>query len=166
MRYKFSELTKDLVGIYPQAMELESLLAIDQFDDVQFIGVWAMGGMGKTTLAQFVYNEVLEEFEDSCFMSDVGRVFEKRGLRDLQKTLILNLLNESNLDYDDDHDLSIKIMTRLRHKRILLILDGVYGLDDPYQLKMLAREHDWFGQGSRIYIYIYKSRSLNEVLPR
>ena len=64
VRYKFSELTKDLVGIYPQAMELESLLAIDQFDDVQFIGVWAMGGMGKTTLAQFVYNKVLEEFED------------------------------------------------------------------------------------------------------
>ena len=77
---------------------------------------------------------------------------KKCGLRDLQKTLILNLLNESNLDYDDDDDLSIKIMTRLRHKRILLVLDGVDGLDGPYQLKMLAREHDWFGQGSRIII--------------
>ena len=89
LRHKFSELTKDLVGIYPQAMELESLLALDQFDDVQFIGVWAMGGMGKTTLAQFVYNKVLEEFEDSCFISDVEGVFEKRGLRDLQKHLFL-----------------------------------------------------------------------------
>ena len=45
-------------------MELESLLALDQFDDVQFIGVWAMGGMGKTTLAQFIYDEVLEEFKE------------------------------------------------------------------------------------------------------
>ena len=70
---------------------------------------------------------------------------KKCGLRDLQKTLILNLLNESNLDYDDDDDLSIKIMNRLCHKRILLVLDGVDGLDGPYQLKMLAREHDWFG---------------------
>ena len=91
VRYKFSELTKDLVGIYPQAMELESLLALDQFDDVQFIGVWAMGGMGKTTLAQFVYDEVLEEFEGSCFISNVGEVFEKYGLRKLQKKLILKL---------------------------------------------------------------------------
>ena len=61
-------------------------------------------------------------------------------------------MNESNLDYDDDHNLSIKIMTRLRHKRILLVLDGVDGPDSPYQLKMLAREHDWFGRGSRIII--------------
>ena len=94
VRYKFSELTKkDLVGIYHQAMELESLLALDQFDDVQFIGVWAMGGMGKTTLAQFIYDEVLEEFKESgsCFISDIGGVFEKYGLRKLQKKLILKL---------------------------------------------------------------------------
>ena len=149
VKYKFSEVTKDLVGIYPQAMELESLLAVYQFVDVQFIGVWAMGGMGKTTLAQFVYDEVLEEFEGSCFISNVGEVFEKYGLRKLQKKLIRKLLNESNLDCDDDHDLYIKISTRLRHKRILLVLDGVDGLD---QLKMLAGEHDWFGRGSRIII--------------
>ncbi|KAL0012583.1 hypothetical protein SO802_007691 [Lithocarpus litseifolius] len=105
--------------------------------------------MGKTTLAQFVYDKVFEEFEDSCFISDVGGVFEKYGLRELRKRLILKLLNESNLDCDDDHDLSIKIMTRLRHKRILLVLDGVGG---PDQLKELARERDWFGRGSRIII--------------
>ena len=132
-------------------MELESLLALDQFDDVQFVGVWVMGGMGKTTLAQFVYDEVLEEFEEygSCFISDIGGVFEKYGLRKLPKKLILKHQNESNLDCVDDHDLSIKIMTKLCHKRILLVLDGV---DELNQLKMLAGEHDWFGWGSRIII--------------
>ena len=53
------------------------------------------------------------------------------------------------MDCDDDHDLYIKISARLRHKRILLVLDGVDRLN---QLKMLAGEHDWFGRGSRIII--------------
>ncbi|KAL4628703.1 hypothetical protein ACB092_05G258900 [Castanea dentata] len=149
VRYKFSELNQGLVGIYPQAMELESLLALDQVDDVRFIGVWAMGGMGKTTLARFVYDKVSEEFNDSCFLSDVREVCEKDRLPAVQKKLILKLLKETHLDYDDDHDLSNKIKTRLRHKKILLVLDDVNQLK---QLQGLAGERNWFGLGSRIII--------------
>ena len=130
-------------------MELESLLALDQVDDVRFIGVWAMGGMGKTTLAGFVYDKVLEEFDDSCFLSDIREVCEGHRLPAVQKTLILKLLKENHLDYDDDHDLSNKIKTRLRHKKILLVLDDVNQLK---QLRGLAGERNWFGLGSRIII--------------
>ncbi|XP_030971337.1 TMV resistance protein N-like isoform X2 [Quercus lobata] len=149
VRYKFSELNKGLVGIYPQAMELETLLALDQVDDVRFIGVWAMGGMGKTTLVEFVYDKVLEEFDDSCFLSDVREVCERHRLPAVQKTLILKLLKENHLEYDDDHDLSNKIKTRLRHKKILLVLDDVNQLK---QLRGLAGDRNWFGLGSRIII--------------
>ena len=89
-------------------MELESLLALDQVDDVRFIGVWAMGRMGKTTLTGFVYDKVLEEFDASCFLSNVREVCEKHRLPAVQKTLILKLLKENHLDYDDDHDLPNK----------------------------------------------------------
>ena len=132
-------------------MELESLLALDQVDDVWFIGVWVMGGMGKTTLAGFVYDKVLEEFDDSCFLSDVREVCERHRLPAIQKTLILKLLKENHLDYDHDHDhdLSNKIKTRLHHKKILLVLDDVNQLK---QLRRLAGERNWFGLGNRIII--------------
>ena len=81
--------------------------------------------MGKTTLVGFVYDKVLEEFDNSCFLSDVREVCERHRLPLVQKTLILKHLKENHLDYDDDHDLSNKIKTRLRHKKILLVLDDV-----------------------------------------
>ncbi|KAM3701693.1 hypothetical protein ACJW31_05G193900 [Castanea mollissima] len=124
-------------------MELESLLALDQFDDVGFIGVWAMGGMGK-------------------FLKRMVYVPYKK------KKLILKLLKENHLDYDDDHDLSSKIMTRLCHKRILLVLDDVNGPDGPNQLKLLARENNWFGRGIRIIIttrdkHLLKAHSVDKI---
>ena len=39
----FQFITKDLVGIYSQMVELESRLAIES-NNVRFLGVWGMGG--------------------------------------------------------------------------------------------------------------------------
>ena len=43
----------------------------------------------------------------------------------------------------------LTIKNRLRHKKILLILDDVSELD---QLNKLVAEHNWFGPGSRVII--------------
>ena len=45
----FSKVIKGLVGIDSHAVELEARLDGGS-NDVSFIGIWAMGGMGKTTL--------------------------------------------------------------------------------------------------------------------
>ena len=58
----FPYITKDLVGIYSPVVELESCLAVGS-NDVRFIGIWAMRGMGKTTLTRVVYHMVSKEFE-------------------------------------------------------------------------------------------------------
>ena len=47
---EFSEVTEGLVGIESQMMELESCLAFWLEDEVRFIGIWGMGGMGKMPL--------------------------------------------------------------------------------------------------------------------
>ena len=56
-------------------VELELFLAIGS-NDVRFIGVWGMGGMGKTTLARVVYHMVSKEFEAYSFIEDVRENFE------------------------------------------------------------------------------------------
>ena len=160
----FPYITRDLVGIYSRMVELESLLAIGS-NDVHFIGVWGMGGMGKTTLARVVYHMVSKEFEAYGFIEDVRENSEKHGLVGLQQKLISNILEETDLKIRDKYDGVLKIKKRLCHKRILLVLDDVNKLD---QLKMLAGEHDWFGPGSRIIIttrdvHVLKMHGVDEI---
>ncbi|XP_065631524.1 disease resistance protein Roq1-like [Quercus suber] len=112
------------------------------------IGVWGMGGIGKTTIARVVFRMVSNEFEAYCFLANVREVFERAGLVVLQQQLILQILKESMIIQDVD-DGVLLIKNRLRHKRILLVLDDVNQLD---QLNKLVGKHIWFGPGSRIIL--------------
>ena len=144
----FPYITKDLVGIYSPVVELESCLAVGS-NDVHFIGIWAMGGMGKTTLARVVYHMVSKEFEARGFIEDVRKKFENYGCVPLQQKIIDDILKDKDLKIEEECDGVLKIKSRLSRKKILLVLDDV---DKPKQLKMLSGEHDWFGPGSRIII--------------
>ena len=161
----FRYITRNLVGIYSRMGELESFLAIGS-NNVRFIGVWAMGGIGKTTLARVVYDMVSKKFEACSFIEDVRENSEKkRGLVKLQKKLLSNILEETNLKIRDKYDGVLKIKNRLCHRRILLVLDDVNKLD---QLEYLVGEHDWFGQGSRIIIttrdvHLLKTHKVDEI---
>ena len=147
LSYAFLEDLDDLVGIISRAEKLESCLAIGS-NDVRIIGVWGMGGIGKTTLARVVFDMLSKEFEGCCFLNDVRKSSEEDGLVSLQQKLILQLLKESMSTQDVDEGVFM-IKNGLRHKRILLVLDDVDQLD---QLKWLAGKHDWFGSGSRVII--------------
>ena len=147
LSYAFFEDAEDLVGIEPRVKKLESCLAIGS-NDVRIIGVWGMGGIGKTTLARVVFRMVSNKFEGCCFLPNVREVCEKDGLIPLQQQLIKKILNESMNIQDVDEGVFV-IKNRLRHKRILLVLDDVNQLD---QLKKLVGKHNWFGSGSRVII--------------
>ncbi len=147
LSYAFSEDLEDLVGIISKAKKLESCLAIGS-NDVRIIGVWGMGGIGKTTLARVVFRMVSNKFEGHCFLPNVREVSKKDGLVPLQQQLILQILNE-RMSIQDVDDGVFVIKDRLRHKRIILVLDDV---NQSNQLDMLARKHTWFGSGSRVII--------------
>ncbi|KAL4594416.1 hypothetical protein ACB092_12G019100 [Castanea dentata] len=138
--------TNELVGISSRTKDLKSLLALESKKDVRFIGIWGMGGMGKTTSAKVVHKTFSNQFEANSFIHDVRK--SENDLHGLQKRLLKELLC-IDMDIQDVDEGVFIIKKRLHCKRILLVLDDV---DDLKQLEKLAGGHNWFGPGSRIII--------------
>ncbi|KAK4570852.1 hypothetical protein RGQ29_029635 [Quercus rubra] len=149
LSYKFPRSdTSDLVGIDSRVEELMSLLAI-QLNDVRIIGVWGMGGIGKTTLARFVYHKIFNYFDGGSFITNIREESEKHGLLSLQQKLICEILMERSMNIQDVDKGVLLIKRIMSNKRILLVLDDVNQLN---QLQKLAGKLNWFGLGSRVII--------------
>ena len=79
LSYTFPRDTSDLVGKGSRVEELMSLLVVG-LNDVCAIGVWGMGGIGKTTLARAVYDMIFKNFEGHSFITNVREESKKYGL--------------------------------------------------------------------------------------
>ncbi|KAF8020078.1 hypothetical protein BT93_G0701 [Corymbia citriodora subsp. variegata] len=66
--------TEDLVGMEDPIADINNLLAIDS-SDVRLIGIYGMGGIGKTTLALIIFNQLCPRFgRYSSFLDNVGEI--------------------------------------------------------------------------------------------
>ncbi|GLT35485.1 hypothetical protein SLA2020_099340 [Shorea laevis] len=147
-----------LFGLASREEELISLLRLG-FKDVSCIGIYGMPGIGKTTIAKVIRNRIFPLFEGNSLLEDV-RLASRQGdgLVDLQKSLLHDILRVRDLHVSNIDDGINKIKRRLQYKRVLVILDNVDHLD---QLAALAKEHDWFGAGSRIIVTSRDENLLN-----
>ncbi|XP_050142756.1 TMV resistance protein N-like isoform X2 [Malus sylvestris] len=138
------------VGIEHRAQEVNDLLHVGR-NDVRMVGLWGTGGIGKSTIAKDVYNNLISHnFEGSCFLSEVREKSMTEGLAKLQETLLYEILGDDKLKVANVDKGITLIKERLSSKRILLVLDDV---NDMKQLRCLAGGSDgWFGMGSRIII--------------
>ena len=68
-----SESLENLVGIDSKMMEIEFLLSTEA-NDVCFVGIWGMGGIGKTTLARQVHHRISHHFKVCVFLTEVRQV--------------------------------------------------------------------------------------------
>ncbi|XWS10476.1 hypothetical protein CRYUN_Cryun39dG0082900 [Craigia yunnanensis] len=107
-----------------------------------------MGGIGKTTLARVVYNQMSRYFEGKSFLADVREVSEK-CLVSLQNQLLSQILLEEGFNLFEVYQGNAIIKHRLCCKKVLVVIDDA---DNIKHLECLVGSRDWFGSGSRIIV--------------
>ncbi|XP_024639689.1 disease resistance protein RUN1 isoform X2 [Medicago truncatula] len=126
---------------------------------VCLVGIWGMGGIGKSTIAKVVYNNLCYEFEDQSFLANIRQVWEKeRGQIDLQEQLLSDILKTRNVKVHNVEWGKAMINERLCTKRALVILDDVSTRE---QLNALCGNRNGIGPGSIIIITTRDARLLD-----
>ncbi|XP_031384122.1 protein SUPPRESSOR OF npr1-1, CONSTITUTIVE 1-like [Punica granatum] len=134
-----------LVGFDGKLESAMKLLDIQSTDDVRYLGIHGMGGIGKTTLAKLIFNRISARFDGSAFLEDVREKLARHGIEYLQERLI-NSLDPKSARQLNLHE---KIKRSFCKKKVLIVLDDI---DDWEQIKDLAGNSSWFGSGSRIVV--------------
>ncbi|XP_065871890.1 uncharacterized protein [Euphorbia lathyris] len=127
--------------------DVESKLFIGS-KDVLFLGIWGMGGIGKTTIACKIYGQISSKFESACFVANVREKLEKYTLDDLQHEILSEFLGK---EISNSRRLNVVassfICKWMKRKKVLIVLDDV---GDPEQIELLIGKHEMYGPGSRV----------------
>ncbi|TQE04824.1 hypothetical protein C1H46_009538 [Malus baccata] len=147
---------KHPVGINSRVQDIINHLSGGGTNDVIMVGIWGMGGLGKTTAAKAIYNQLHHKFQFKSFLSNVSEY----DLVVLQKKLVSDISKQTEPKITSvDGGISL-IKIHLRRRSVLVIIDNV---DKVEQLNAIAGNRDWFGPGSRIIITTRDERLLKQV---
>ncbi|GLJ40623.1 hypothetical protein SUGI_0838540 [Cryptomeria japonica] len=150
------EVAKHPVGMDSLKNAIVQKLNLNSGDEVVKVGIWGIGGIGKTTVAKAVYNQIYTNFEAASFISNIrATAAEPRDLRKLQNKILKDLTNYGEKVDNVDEGISL-FRDRLGSKRVLMILDDV---DAVEQLNALVG--NWLCSGSRVIITSRNKHVLN-----
>ncbi|QHN78251.1 disease resistance protein Roq1-like [Arachis hypogaea] len=143
-----NELQVNLVGIDKSCKDVSLLLSKSKSKNVHVIGIWGMGGIGKTTVAKAVFAQLFPYYDSVCFLENVKEAPQNIGqskLTSLREKLLSELLKYEYLNSTTN----TFIRRRLSNKKALVVLDDV---DDSEQLEQLCRECSYAGPESKVII--------------
>lgn len=103
------------IGIYSRLMKIENLLCKQPWG-VRRLGIWGMGGIGKSTLAEAAFEQLSGDSEAACFIKDFDIAFQEKGAYGLLEEHLGKKLGLKNPVTRE----------KLRHKRIMVVLDDVH----------------------------------------
>ncbi|KAM0034912.1 putative virus X resistance protein-like, coiled-coil [Helianthus debilis subsp. tardiflorus] len=134
-----SSLIHDFSTIFGRDKEIEKVIETicdkdigkPENGEIRVYGIWGMGGVGKTTLAQLVYNHerVNQHFELKCWVY----VSEKFQVQDIIKGIIESI-NEYECKLTRLDVLQKSLQNKLRGKKFLVVLDDVW-IEDKEKAK-------------------------------
>ncbi|KAG6388352.1 hypothetical protein SASPL_149777 [Salvia splendens] len=136
----FGELLLDVCGARGEAFlanglvgeafneNLETILKLLESGQVSSVGVYGMGGVGKTTLAKHIHNKLLQQSQGRVFWVTVSQEFTITNLQEkMARFLGVDLSDEDNEDIR-----AARLHRALSRMKIsVLILDDVWENIDP-----------------------------------
>ncbi|BFG29213.1 hypothetical protein CerSpe_154870 [Prunus speciosa] len=144
------------VGIDARLQDISNHLDVGGSNDVRIIGIWGMVGMGKTTVAEAIFNKYHPSFDAKSFLQNM----RERKLVDLQEQLLLDIVKLTKVEGNNVGEMMGEINKRLQRRKVLVIFDDICHVN---QLEALAIKRDSFGRGSRIVITT-RNKHLLEIL--
>nr|KYP34205.1 TMV resistance protein N [Cajanus cajan] len=148
--------SKGLVGIDERIATTESWIR-KELKNICLIGIWGMGGIGKTTLAEEVFNKLQSEYEGCYFLAHEREESNKQGIICLKEKLFSGLLGY-DLKIHTPNSLPEDIVGRICCMKVFIVLDDQNDLD---HLQNLLGTLDNYGSGSRIIVTTRDEQVLN-----
>ncbi|XP_057828280.2 disease resistance protein Roq1-like [Cryptomeria japonica] len=134
--------------------ELTTLQSDESHYGVQMVGIWGMGGSGKTTLAKKLYNNIYPFMEKASLILDVRDAANKNLLGKKQEKLLKDL-GFKGVSVENIEEGKAILTSYLRSFRALIVLDDVDHVDQLNALlpaKNSLGSESLVGSGSLIII--------------
>ncbi|CAN1765069.1 Disease resistance protein L6 [Linum perenne] len=148
LRNNYTLVTEELVGIDCHVEEATRLLNLES-GDVKVVGIHGIGGMGKTTIAKAVYDNICTSFNRCCFLENVREMLSKNdGITALQRKFISSIMRDDVEVKDASEGVSI-IRQRVCKYKVLVVLDDV---DDSFEFGQILGKIGHFSSESRFII--------------
>jgi hypothetical protein len=128
---------------------IQSLIKKRDSAEVQIIGLWGMGGIGKTTLATAMFHKLSFQYEGNCFLENVTEVSSRHGINYTCNKLLSKLLKE-DVDIDTPKVIPFMINRRLKRMKSFIVLDDVH--TSELLQNLIGVGHGWLGAGSTIIV--------------
>ncbi|KAJ0241005.1 Toll/interleukin-1 receptor homology (TIR) domain-containing protein [Hirschfeldia incana] len=140
-----------LVGLDRHMLALKELLDVKSKAEVRFIGIYGQGGVGKTTLARHVYEELRDNFHAHVFVDKAVKICQQVTDESCpEETYTSKEIQEE--DQEMTRSLSVEadvIKSKVSHRRSLLVVDCV---DNIKQIKDIAEIVGLCCPGSRVIL--------------